>query len=1065
MTNVEAEYKRYILDLLEKHSWKVIKGSDLDKKSEDYIIRKIFFEKVKEINEEEGIILTDKDLNELLYKISVADESDILRYLKNGVDLFLEKYNYKNIVKLIDFEKMERNDFLAVEEVVFKKGHKKIRADIVLFVNGIPLAIIEVQKRESDEWKKGFNQLINYCRDIPDLFKIIQIGYIFADNVLYLPFDEEIRRKINTDLLESKLYKWKPDENRKVSDPDTIAKVTIQEMLKPENFLEILKYFTFYRKKRKVKILPRYYQYYTVKKLLEKIYKRLEGISKEHSWTIWHYQGSGKTLTMIYLMYSILKRIKNISPIILFVVDRKELEEQILNDFLGDLDLDLDIEPKKIESFNELEEIVKNIDKITRGVYVILIQKFRELPEHVHKSSREKDVFIFIDEAHRSHYGILSERLFEMFSNAFYFAFTGTPLILKDRNTFRRFGDPIDIYFIDEAESDGYVVPIYYKAMFDIVKLELRKIYGENFESIYDRYNEVLINVLEGEIDEGLEDDENVDNRLLSVRKLFFENERRIEYISNLIAKHFKKEVEPNGYKALLIVASRKAAILYKKYLSKYFDEGDVEVVITYQGREDNPEVKEFAESMIKRYGGFIKNYDEINKKIVERFKKRNKPKILIVVNKLITGFDEPKIQTIYIDRFMSYHTLLQAIGRCNRRLNNIKKNGLIVDFVGIIDIFKEALELYFGTRSIYRKSKEIGIIIRDIKQLEFTINDILKQLEENVFKKIGYSMEEILKTYELYKNDEKKLEEFLDEIILELVLSGLSGTFKKYFKELELNIISPVYSELKQQYKDINKIDKFYEILRIIYDVLSHYTEDLEDSYTNPKLEKIVNKIRSIITVKEILESHKRRIEELERIINSSNYELLEKTVENILSNISSKEDKNYIAMLIKVLKILEGKRARLRYKSIISKILKKIEEWNRMKYDKYKLLEEISIDIESILNFERMYLKNKIDEDVINLYIILSEVIPLRISDLDYKNKILSISKELRDKIREIEIKYRESNDFCLKLARTIRIVLLKEFKNLKLDNKNLLNEATYKVKRFYAEKYEVCQDILIG
>ena len=1034
----EKELKQKVIEALKNQGWEYKPYSELEKSPDDFILKNIFFKKIREINR--NIELTEKDLNEVLTRLINAGRKEALRFIKERVPIVLEKYKYKKTIRLIDYK--NNNNFIVSEEVIFRRGNNTIKADIVLFVNGIPLAMFEVEELKEDEWKAGFQQLFNYFKNITQLFNIVQIGSVIADAIYYFPFDRDFEVKKREELEERKLYIWKPFKERKTKDWRKIFSSTFSILFNPYTFLEVIKYFTFYKRDGS-KIIPRYYQYYTAKSIYEKIKERLMSKSKERSWTVWHYQGTGKTLTMIYLMYMIFKRLSrelSLNPLVLFIVDRIELQDQILKEFIEKLDLDLDIEPKIIASFNDLLDI-------SPGAYVLLIQKFREkekIEEVPEKIKNKKDVFIFIDEAHRSHYGELNKRLNEVFKEAFYIAFTGTPLLKKDKNTFLKFGKPIDIYFIEEGEADGYILPIYYKAVYDIIEIT-SKFIDKNL------YKEIMQKVFKGEIDEDFEEIEKIDKKIkrkvINLRRLVFENDERIKEISKRIAEHFKNELMQKGFKALLIVASRKAAIKYKKYLSKEFKEGEVEAVITYNLQEDTEDILNYYREIVRRYTRKgIKDPDEINKIIVEKFKEEENPKILIVVNKLITGFDEPKIQTIYIDRFLSEHTLLQAIGRCNRKYKEIKKNGLIMDFVGIVEELKKAYALYYGEKEIAGIQREL--IIKDAELIEKRLEEILNTLDENVFKELGMSLKDFMNKF---KRDPKNV---VNNILTKMFSSSLTKIFIKYFKEFEYTLFSPVASELKQL--KLNEFYKKYKMLRVIYDSISASTEGkLEiselDRIVDAKIRKILEELYSNTLIKEILESEKKSFEKIKMALKSESYiEIKELLQESISYSQNENVNREKLAKLVKTLTLIKKTRKEL-YGSLIDKILRKIEKYNKKKIEAFKILQEISKDVEKIIETEKIRAKVK-DIDTVFIYERLLDMLGL---------KDIKIAEKIRSDIKKAE-EFIKRNDFCKILNRRIRIAVKKHLRNI--SNEQKLEEILLEVKKYYAGRYKECERELL-
>lgn len=1064
----EPEVKSKIEELLISVGWELKSNVELGKSSEDFIIKPIFFSKIKEINEE--FELTEKDLYEVHNRLINAPRKQLLNYLKNGVPIILEKYNFKRTIKLIDFFEPNNNSLILGKEIFFKIGEKGIKTDYILFVNGIPLVAIEAQPAEEDEWEKGLRQLANYCKDLPKLFKIVQIGLVVADNIYYFPFDKETE----VDSLKKKLTIWKPESDRKTKDWEKILKATLTEFFDPEILLEILKYFTFYWKNG-TKIIPRYYQYHTVKKLYNNFVERLKGYSRKKSWTVWHYQGTGKTIEMVYLSYQILKRLSRDlapEPVVLIILDRTELQSQTIENFYQKLELDLGFPVRKVYSFNDLIlNILKKGETISPGVYTVLIQKFRKraesdewnlkeilgLPDDVklERLKKKKDIFIFIDEAHRSQYGELNKTLTKLFKSAFYVAFTGTPKLSKDKPTFLKFGDPIDIYFIDEAEKDGFILPVYYKANYDIIKLTLEK-----FVKNKKNYEELMEKILKGELDEELDEIERlaVERKLkkmvTNMKKLVFENEKRIELVSKAIAEHFRNEVEPKGFKALVIVASRLAAVRYVKHLSKFLGNGKVDALITYEGSEDEPEIREYFEYLVKKYGK--KSYrtpEDVNENIKERFQEKENPKILVVVNKLITGFDEKKLETIYIDRFLSGHTLLQAIGRCNRKYDEKGKvAGLVVDLVGIIDKLKKALLLYLAEKKI-RISEEEFAIVKDVFELPKLLRGLVEKFEKSIFnpigKKLNESMEEFYQILEL--KDGKKLERFIREISYLLIAFDLTDRFKKLFKTFENYLISPVASELDE--KEIEEFSRVYKFLFVIDKSLSlererKRVEDIK-RIAGIKFRKILREIEANTLIERFLESEKAELKKIVNKFEKEGYVALSKFYKELETN---KNKDEALAKAVNVMSVLKSRRRE--YAPIISIIIKKVREFNKRKFKAYKILSEILPDIKKIIEIEKAKEEFGLNEEETFIFRLLMGKLKMD------KEELVNITKKIYKRIEHAK-KFVRRNDFPRILGRNIRLGVKSSLRGI-LD-KDEVEEVIDEVKKYYVQVYKECEGLI--
>ncbi|MEM4889334.1 MAG: HsdR family type I site-specific deoxyribonuclease, partial [Thermosphaera sp.] len=566
----------------------------------------------------------------------------------------------------------------------------RIRNDIVLYVNGIPLVNIEVKSPTDPgvSWEDAFFQIKRYEKTVPELYKYVQIGVAVEAVAKYFP----IVPWANPESIP--VYEWK-EENLDSLD-STI------EMLRPEKLLDILKYFLYFRMEegRETKVIARYMQYRAANKIVNRVLGRLKGIDTKDRGLIWHWQGSGKTLTMIFAAMKLYWKLEN--PLIFFVVDRVELQNQLYFENLTKLDLGPEVKPKLVESIERLRQVLSYRDyRGEPGLFVVTVQKFQpsefeeleKLLKAVADSRPEtianrEDVVVFVDEAHRTQYGVLAEQMMRLLRRANYFAFTGTPVPRKNplKNTFVKFSPPdelyLDKYFILDSISDGYTVKIAYQpGPFDY-KLN-RELLEEFLESEFDELPEDMRVVVERKVSKELD---------IKKFKVFLEDKRRIDCIAEYIAKHFKENVD-GKFKAMIVAASRKACVLYKEALDKYLPPEYSEVVISFQAQERDKEILEYRSKLLEKY--HVRNPEEAIKKIIESFKTENDPRILIVTDMLITGFDEPKLQTMYLDKPLKGYRLLQAIARVNRPYRGVKEYGLVIDFVGVFDELAKAFAMY----------------------------------------------------------------------------------------------------------------------------------------------------------------------------------------------------------------------------------------------------------------------------------------------------------------------------------------------------------------------------------
>ncbi|KPV62365.1 MAG: Type III restriction enzyme, res subunit [Candidatus Bathyarchaeota archaeon BA2] len=534
------------------------------------------------------------------------------------------------------------------------------------------------------------------------------------------------------------------------------------EMLNKATLLDILRHFIFVREHRGelTRVITRWMQYEATNKMFERVTKNLKGEDDRNHGLIWHWLGSGKTLTMIFTANKLWLQGIPENPTIFFIVDRVELEEQLRDEYEG---LETSLPPvEKIESVKELIETLK-IGK--RGAFLTLIHKFK--PEEIkvlikglEKISTEaeetilmrKNIVAFIDEGHRTQYGLLAAAMRCALKNAYFFAFTGTPIARGKKDTYAYFAYPdreeyyLHRYFIIESQRDGHTLPIAFTSrLLDKVGLKYNKeisgeyqtfLESESFEDTEDRldtnsYKEIIDFLVErGALKEIPEEykpqvRERIKNKMNKI-KVFMEKPERIQTIAEDMAKHFIENVD-GKFKAMVVTASRKACVNYKKALDQAFAELRIpnpteyaEVVMTFSGT-DTGEIAEYMQKLREKYGK-RKEMEEIANEITNKFKEQEYPKILIVTDKLITGFDCPQLQTIYLDKLLKNHLLLQAVARANRPAKE-KEAGLIVDYVGVLEDYEKALAFY--------ERGDFTLISQSFKDMDKFVEEFEKLLKE----------------------------------------------------------------------------------------------------------------------------------------------------------------------------------------------------------------------------------------------------------------------------------------------------------------------------------------------
>lgn len=835
----------YIIQKLEQKGWRFVPPDDLGRDSyEEPLLIPNLARVLERINKKAGI--RDEEINRVVNELKltttgIEGAKRILNFYKFGVPVKFEKEKIVKYVQLFDFEYITNNEFIITRQVNYH-GRERMRTDIVLYVNGIPLVNIECKNPVSisESWYNAYKQIKDYEKTVPELYKYVQIGVAAESKARYfpiVPWQDEV-----------KTHEWCNEGKDSVD--STI------EMLSCDTLLDIIRNFLFFRVEfgNATKVITRYMQYRAANRMVNRVISNLKGEEVKNKGLVWHWQGSGKTLTMIFAANKLYYTRELENPTISFIVDRIELEEQLYKEFYS---LDI-IEPEIIGSVWELKEILKYDDyKGKRGVFITLIHKFRpdelkELQAELDEVSRRKEtimsrknVIALVDEGHRTQYGLLAAQMKAILNNAFFFALTGTPIAKRGRDTYLEFSYPpeelyLDKYFITDSIKDGFTIKIVYQPRLE-EGIHLKK-------DMLEAFLETEFEELPEEIREDIE--EKVKKRLNAI-KLVLENPERIKVVAEDIAQHFKESID-GKFKAMVVAASRKACVLYKRELDKYLPREYSEVVMTYT-MDDEPVIQESLIEYKAKHGG--RDIDGIRRDVIEKFKEEEFPRILIVTDMLLTGFDAPILQVMYLDKPLKEHRLLQAVARTNRPFKDLKEAGVVIDYVGILKEFKKALEMYseedikealFSCDSV---REEFIMLIKDILEIlkevprDYERETLLKAIEiltsnEEREKEFAEKYKSLRKIFELLGPDEIKLEYFE-------AYKWLSAIYTYYMKVV---IQRPTYEGYVQKYYDktvrfvhkateIEKLEK--ELPIIAFD--EEYLKALEEKVKNRK-EKAAN-------------------------------------------------------------------------------------------------------------------------------------------------------------------------------------------------------------------------------
>ncbi len=744
---------------------------------------------IKDLNEDlvTGLIST----NEKIYDLLTLGKS----YQENMVDGTKRSFD----IKYIDFEHPENNDFYVTEEfsVLRMNGKDYARPDIVLFVNGIPLAVIEC-KDASVPIIQAISQNIRNQKPeyIPQLFKFIQIVMAANKNEtkyatcgtpdkFWSTWNEQYVEKQN-ELLNKIVI------GRQVTKQDR----DIISLFEKERFLELIKDFIIFEAGKKK--ICRYQQYFAVKAMLERIKHDKKG------GVVWHTQGSGKSITMVYITKKLMEDKEIQNPQVVIVTDRVDLDKQIHKTFNR-----IGVEAARATTGNNLTELIKN-EKIR--VITTVVNKF----ETVVKSGISVDApntFILVDEGHRTQYGEINRRMQEVFKGAIYISFTGTPIMKKDKNIFDKFGGLIHKYSLDDALKDKAIVPLIYEGK--MVDQEVSK------EAIDMRLDMLTRNLTPEQKTEVM--------KKWSRFEKVASSEQRLELIAWDIAKNYNETLKGTGFNAMLACNKKVEAVKYYNIFREEFPELEVAVVISSPDmREGEGSIDEDTDDIVKKfYINTISNYkneEEYEETIKSKFINVDID-ILIVVDKLLTGFDAPKASTLYLDKQIKEHNLLQAIARVNRLCDG-KDYGYIVDYRGLLGELDKALTMYQDAGLEEFKEEDIK---SSVYYIDTEINNMFEAYEDlkGLFKDIKN------------KNDLEEYEELLED---EKIRKDFYNKLCKFGSMLGIILPSDqaYYRIGKEKISELRKALAFYQKLRAT--VKLRYSETIDHKEYEAKMQKLLD-------------------------------------------------------------------------------------------------------------------------------------------------------------------------------------------------------------------------------
>lgn len=740
----------------------------------------------------------------------------------------------------IDWKNIENNTFHVTEEynVLRSNRNDHYRPDIVLFVNGIPMVAIEcksnvikdpvneaISQHLRNQYEDGIRGLYQYSNLVlalavnearfgttgtskefwsvwKEIFRTKEEGTQYGGAIRQLKnsvLPDTERTAIFNQRFKNVLHHFNQMEKEEVTvtEQDKI----IFSLCQKQRLLELI--FNYIVYDDGIKKITRYQQYFAIKETLKKI-SVADTNGKRTGGVIWHTQGSGKSLTMVMLAQLIATNPAIKNPKIILVTDRIDLNTQITETFQK-----CHVEVEEAETGRHLVEL---INSPADAVITTLIHKFEAAINQAKEGFTSPNIFVLIDEGHRSQYGTFNVKMQKVFPNACFIAFTGTPLMKTEKSTANKFGGIIDVYSITDAVEDKAVVPLLYEGRHNLIEVNEKPL-----DTFFDKVSEPLTPYGKA----ALKRKYSTPNQLNKADQIIYARAWDI-------SEHFVDNIQGTGFKGQLVAPNKTTAIKYRDYI-KEIGKVSCEVLISAPDMRENHEdafeenedvVQKFYKAMLSKYG----KSETYEKSIISAFKKQEHPEIIIVVDKLLTGFDAPNNQVLYITRSLKEHTLLQAIARVNRVAPG-KEYGFIIDYYGNLENLDNALNTYSGLKD-FDEEELVGAIININKEIE----------------KLPQAHSEVWDLFKTVKNkyDAEAYSELLsDESIRHSFYEKLSAfirLFKLAMASVEFNDISN--EKIIDKYK---KDSKFFLQLRI--DVKRRYFDDLDYKEYETQVQKLIDK------------------------------------------------------------------------------------------------------------------------------------------------------------------------------------------------------------------------------
>lgn len=686
MFNEENTVERLVLDTLSGAGWRFMAADDVPRQHDNVLVESMVREALIRLNPE--IRQQPERADEVLYSLrallfSVQGEGLVranelfAAWLRGEKSMPFGENGEHTPVRLLDFDNLANNEYVITSQWVYPVREGGRRFDIVLLINGIPLVIGEAKSpvRPAVSWLDGASDIHNgYEQSVPQMF---------VPNVFSFATEGKCYRYGSVRMPVGMWGPWHEGDDRSEGSLAHVQRA-VRAMLRPRVILDILQNFTLFatdKKHRRIKIICRYQQYEAVNLIVARVIA-----GKPRKGLIWHFQGSGKSLLMVFAAQKLRMHEALGNPTVMIVVDRIDLDTQITATFSA-----ADI-PNMIGAATR-QELQDLLAADTRKIIITTIHKFGEAEGCLNERG---NIIVMVDEAHRTQEGNLGRKMRAALPNAFLFGLTGTPINKRDRNTFWAFGAEEDAqgymsrYSFQDSIRDKATLPLHFETV--DVRLHIDK------DAIDEAYAQLTDQISEQDRDDLA--------RRAAKMALLIKAPARVEAICKHIVKHFQEKVEPNGFKAQVVTFDRECCVLYKKVMDTLISPDASAIVMHTQGGKADA----FAAWKLDK---------DAEEKLLDRFRDPKDPlKFLIVTSKLLTGFDAPILQAMYLDKPMKDHNLLQAICRTNRVYPG-KTHGLIVDYLGIFDDVASALDF---------DEKNVHNVITNLEELKKQLPAVMTQ-------------------------------------------------------------------------------------------------------------------------------------------------------------------------------------------------------------------------------------------------------------------------------------------------------------------------------------------------